>query len=132
MNIFPQGITNNFQNSQLNFSYAQAALQPLCFLDVTKNLFTFMQNNSMRYNNFFPMANELLRIIEKVNSGIVPDSQNIIYYYGKKYMENQMNVISKNVLAPDPFHFLYFLFQFLHLETNMCNRFENIIFLINL
>ena len=125
MNIFPQGITNNFQNNQLNFSYAHAALQPLCFLDVTKNLFTFMQNNGMRYNNFFPMANELLKIIEKVNSGIVPDSQNIIYYYGKKYMENQMNVISKNVLAPDPFHFLYFLFQFLHLETNMCNRFEN-------
>ena len=125
MNIFPQGITNNFQNNQLNFSYAHAALQPLCFLDVTKNLFTFMQNNSMRYNNFFPMANELLRIIEKVNSGIVPDSQNIIYYYGKKYMENQMNVISKNVLAPDPFHFLYFLFQFLHLETNMCNKYEN-------
>ena len=125
MNIFPQGITNNFQNNQLNFSYAHAALQPLCFLDVTKNLFTFMQNNGMRYNNFFPMANELLKIIEKVNSGIVPDSQNIIYYYGKKYMENQMNVITKNVLAPDPFHFLYFLFQFLHLETNMCNRFEN-------
>ena len=55
MNIFPQGITNNFQNNQLNFSYAHAALQPLCFLDTTKNLFSFMESNGMRYNNFFPI-----------------------------------------------------------------------------
>ena len=128
MNSFPQGITNNFQNNQLNFSYVHAALQPLCFLDTTKNLFSFMENNGMRYNNFFPMANELLKIIERVNSGIVPDSQNILFYYGKKYLENQMNIISKNVLATDPFHFLYFLFQFLHLETNMCNKYDNDLF----
>ena len=128
MNSFPQGITNNFQNNQLNFSYVHAALQPLCFLDTTKNLFSFMENNGMRYNNFFPMANELLKIIERVNSGIVPDSQNILFYYGKKYLENQMNIISKNVLATDPFHFLYFLFQFLHLETNMCNKYDNTLF----
>ena len=128
MNSFPQGITNNFQNNQLNFSYVHAALQPLCFLDTTKNLFSFMENNGMRYNNFFPMANELLKIIERVNSGIVPDSQNILFYYGKKYLENQMNIISKNVLATDPFHFLYFLFQFLHLETNMCKKYDNTLF----
>ena len=128
MNTFPQGITNNFQNNQLNFSYVHAALQPLCFLDTTKNLFSFMESNGMRYNNFFPMANELLKIIERVNSGIVPDSQNILFYFGKKYLENQMNIVSKNVLASDPFHFLYFLFQFLHLETNMCNKYDNNLF----
>ena len=128
MFTFPQGINNSFQNGQLNFSYAHAALQSLCFLDTTKNLFNFMENNNIRYNNFFPLANELLKIIERVNSGNVPDSQNILFYYGKKYMENQMNIVSKNVLSPDPFHFLYFLFQFLHLETNMSNNYDNTLF----
>ena len=128
MNQFPQGITNSFQNGQLNFSYAHAALQSLCCLNTTNQLFLFMNNNGMRYNMLFPMANEFLNLIEKVNNGITPDSQNIIFYFGKKYLENQTNIITKNVLSPDPFHFLYFLMHFLHLETNMSNQYDNSLF----
>ena len=71
-----------------------------------------MENNNIRYNNFFPLANELLKIIERVNSGNVPDSQNILFYYGKKYMENQMNIVSKNMLSPTLFIFCTFYFNF--------------------
>ena len=63
MNQFPQEITNSFQNGQLNFSYAHAALQSLCFLESTNKLFSFMNNNGMRYNMLFPMANEFLNLI---------------------------------------------------------------------
>ena len=128
MDSLPHGITNNFRNNELNFSYAHAVLQSLCFLDTTKELFSFMENNNMRNNNFFPMANEFLNLIEKINNGITPDSQNILIYFGKKYFENQNNIESKNVLSPDPFHFLYFFLQFLHLETNMSNPYDNSLF----
>ena len=82
----------------------------------------------MRYNTHFPMANEFLNLIEKVNNGITPDSQNILFYFGKKCSDNQGNLVSKNVLSPDPFHFLYFLFQFLHIETNMSNQYDTSLF----
>ena len=125
MDSLPHGITNNFQNNELNFSYAHAVLQSLCFLDSTERFFSFMNNNNMRKNMFFPLANEFLSLIEKVNNGITPDSQNVIIYFERKYKEYKMNIESNNVLSPDPFHFIYFFLQFLHLETNMANPFNN-------
>ena len=123
MNVFPAGICNMF-NNQLNFSYAHAALQSLFCLNSSQELFHFMINNNIRYNMLFPMANELLNIFDSIRSGNIANSQNILFYFGKYYMENKMNIQSQNVLNPDPFHFLYFLLQFLHMETNMSPNFD--------
>ena len=128
MNPQPQGIFNSYQNNSVNFSYAHSSLQSLCFLDATNRLFSFILNNGMRNNNYFPLTNELLNLIECVNSGIAADSQNILFYFVKIYRENQNYIVSHNVLAPDPFHFLYFLLQFLQLETNMFNNYDNSLF----
>ena len=131
MNNFPYGMFNSFLNNTLNFSYAHSVLQSLCFLDATKKLFSFMNNNGMRYNMLFPMANELLNIIETTKIKVA-DSQNILYLFGLKYRENIDNIPSKNVLSPDPFHFLYFLLQFLHMETNMGRSYDTSYFNQNL
>ena len=128
MNSFPVGITNNFNNGSLNFSYVHSVLQSLCFLDSTNNFFSFMEKNGMRFNMLYPIANEFLNIIYNVKNGIISDSQNILYLYSQKYLNNQMNIQSRNVLANDPFHFFYFLLQFLHLETNVAQRYNNSLF----
>ena len=131
MNVFPAGICNMF-NNQLNFSYAHAALQSLFCLNSSQELFHFMINNNIRYNMLFPMANELLNIFDSIRSGNIANSQNILFYFGKYYMENKMNIQSQNVLNPDPFHFLYFLLQFLHMETNMGRSYDTSYFNQNL
>ena len=125
MNQYPQGIYNSFRNNELNFTYAHSVLQALCFLDSTQKFFTHMNENNMRNNINFQMANELLNIIQTVNSGVRADSKFIIYLFGKYFTENKDNLPSSNVLSPDPFHFFYFLLHFLHLETNMVKEYDN-------
>ena len=127
MNPYPQGLYNSFKDNQLNFSYAHSVLQTLCFLDSSKKFFSFMKENNMRNNRYFPLSNELLNIIEMVNSGNRADSQGIIFFFAQKYLENKDSLPSQNVLSPDPFHFYYFLLQFLHMETNMIKEHNNII-----
>ena len=81
MNPYPQGLYNSFKDNQLNFSYAHSVLQTLCFLDSSKKFFSFMKGNNMRNNINFPLSNELLNIIEMVNSGNRADSQGIIFFF---------------------------------------------------
>ena len=119
-------------NNQLNFSYAHSVLQSLFFLDSSQDFYNFMINNNIRFNMLFPMANELLNIFDSIRSGNIANSQNILFYYGNYYMQNKMNIHSKNVLEPDPFHFLYFLLQFLHMETNISSTFDSSLFNQNL
>ena len=125
MKLYPQGIYNSFRNNELNFTYAHSVLQSLCFLDSTQKFFSYMNDNNMRNNINFQMANELLNLIQTVNSGNRADSKNILYFFGKYYTENINNLPSKNALSPDPFHFFYFLLYFLHLETNMVKQYDN-------
>ena len=125
MNQYPQGIYNSFRNNELNFTYAHSVLQALCFLDSTQKFFTYMNENNMRNNNNFLMANELLNIIQTVNSGTRADSKFIIFMFGKYFTENKDNLPSQNVLSPDPFHFFYFLLHFLHIETNISKNYDN-------
>ena len=124
MNSFPAGISNML-NKNLNFSYAHSVIQSLYFLDSSKYLFDFMNYNNMRNNALFPLSNELLNIYECIKQGKTANSQNILFYYYKYYEENKYNIQSKNVLKPDPFHFIYFLSQFLHIETNITKIFDN-------
>ena len=131
MNPYPQGLYNSFKNNQLNFSYAHSVLQTLCFLDSSKKFFSFMKGNNMRNNRYFPLSNELLNIIEMVNSGNRADSQGIIFFFAQKYLENKDSLPSQNVLSPDPFHFYYFLLQFLHMETNMIKEHNNNFYELN-
>ena len=74
MKLYPQGIYNSFRNNELNFTYAHSVLQSLCFLDSTQKFFSYMNDNNMRNNINFQMANELLNLIQTVNSGNRADS----------------------------------------------------------
>ena len=125
MNIYPQGIYNSFRNNELNFSYAHAVLQSLCFLNLKEKLFSFMINNNIRFNTNFSLTNELLNLITSVNNGITADSRNLIYHYVNIYRNIANMIQDDKALSPDSYHFMDYLFKFLHLETNMSNYFDN-------
>ena len=90
-----------------------------------------MNDNNMRNNNYFQLSNQLLNLIQTVNSRIRADSQNIIFLFGKYYIENKDSLPSQNVLSADPFHFFYFLLQFLHMETNIMKEYDNHFYELN-
>ena len=75
--------------------------------------------NNMRNNPQYSLNNSLFVLIAdliKCNEG---NSQIIIFSFSNSYNNNSSIILTKNVLSPDPFHFLYFLIQFLHIENNM-------------
>ena len=121
--IIPKGIIYNLEDNNHNYSYAHATLQSLCFLYTTKELFSFMELHQMRDNNkyIYKFANEFLNLIEKIKQGITPESKDIIKYFKESYEKQKKSIYSENVLAEDPFHFLYFFLHFLHQETNIKN-----------
>ena len=124
MNRYPQGIFNSFRNNELNFSYAHAVLQSLCFLNLKNKLLSFMIKNNIRFNTNFSLTNELLNIITSVNNGVTADSQSLIYYYVNIYRNSANMIQNDKALSPDAYHFMDYLFRFLHLETNMSKYFD--------
>ena len=117
-NIIPRGI-RNFQNG--NFSYANSVLQSLSCLNCIKeiadneNIITNIQNSQ------FILTKEFLNLVIILNKipNKDPFSDYIILYFNKFYNNCKNHIQSQNVLNNDPFHFTYFLLQFMHLETNL-------------
>lgn len=116
-NIFPRGI-KNFQNG--NFSYANCVLQSIsclnCIKDIicNQNIINHIQHSQLLLTKEFI---NILFILNKIyNKDVCSDE--IIIYFQKYYNHYKSYIQSKNVLNNDPFHFLYFLLQFLHLENN--------------
>ena len=118
-NRFPTGIKTLVNQ---DYSYANSVIQSLGNLDCIKQLIN-IQNLQYLKNNPDPSLTKefftLLFIINNVNKEPIIDD--FIVSFKQAYNKNQSIIISKNVLSPDPFHFLYFLLQFIHLEINQCN-----------
>ena len=113
----PRGI----MNSQFgDFSYANCVLQSLSCLDYLKEVINnkeiilkLQQSEYSLTNNVF----NLIFILNKIHNKEA-SSDPIINSFIDKYNKYKSMVKSKNILNKDPFHFLYFLLQFLHLEIN--------------
>ena len=116
VNQYPmKGIINTTSNS--NFSYAHSVLQSLSCLDVTKEFVKLVVFENINPN--FLLTKELYALIFVLNGGEEGLSNDIIRKFKDCYEKNKANIQSPNVLKEDPFHFLFFLLQFTHLESNV-------------
>lgn len=116
---YPRGITNS-NNGE--FSYANGVL---LFLRIP-SLITYLQ----QFAQFFKVDNQnsryrLLKAINELYSSDNPDSKNVIKVLNDLYEENRAKLNSINPLPQDPYNFLFFLLQFLHLEVNFSPRTAN-------
>ena len=99
-----------------NFSYAHSVLQSLSNLDTSKEFIRAYEFDKINPN--FLLTKELYALIFVLNGGNQGLSNDIIQKFKDHYYKNQSTIQSKNVLKEDPFHFLFFLLQFVHLESN--------------
>lgn len=105
-------------NKSGEFSYAHSTLQSLSCLDIlyektNQNQFIQCLPNYSLTKEFFCLLYNLYNIPNEY-----ADSNTLIDYFEKIYYKNKGNINSQNVLNHDPFHFLYFLLQFMHIEIN--------------
>ena len=118
MSQFPmKGIKNPNPNN--DFSYAHSVLQSLGCLDCAKLFIDRSNLNIMRNNPQYSLTSSLFDLIYNLINGNEGNSQNIISSFINSFYNNSSIIKTKNVLSQDPFHFLYFLIQFLHFENNM-------------
>jgi hypothetical protein len=110
-----KGIINTTSNS--NFSYAHSVLQSLSCLDITKEFVKSVVFEKINPN--FLLTKELYALIFVLNGGKEGLSNDIIQKFRDCYQKHKANIQSPNVLKEDPFHFLFFLLQFIHLESNV-------------
>jgi hypothetical protein len=100
-----------------NYSYAHSVLQSICCLDASKEFINSIDFNLIDQNA--KLSKELYALINVLNLGKAGVSNDIIPLFKECYDKNKSIIQSKNVLKEDPFHFLFFLLQFIHFETNV-------------
>jgi len=112
-----RGIRNN---ANYNYSYVHAVLQSLSCLDCAKQFVNIVDsNNQYNNNNQFQLTVEVSALFKRLNLGYEGYSPLIIKLVNDLYQNNKSRIISKNALSNDPYHFLFLLLDFLHLENNM-------------
>ena len=122
-NIIPNRGIISFRNG--DYSYAHAVLQSLSCLDCIYNIISHNQLFQFLQNSNYILTKDLFQLLSYLynnNSNQPASSQNILNSFEIMYNKNQNYIKSKNVLNPDPFHFLYFLLQFIHIEINNPNN----------
>lgn len=112
-----KGISNP---SKDNFSYVHSALQSLSCLECTQQFLNYTNQNNMNNNptRFF-LTKALFDLLNDLTNGKEGNSQNIIKGFIKSYNINSSFIQENNVFSQEPFYFLYFLLQFLHIENNI-------------
>ena len=109
-----------YNNSNYNFSYVHSVLQALSCLDCAKQFVYFVDsNNQYNNNNQFQLTSAVSQLFKSLNNGYEGNSSLIIELFQILYQNNKTKIISKNALSNDPYHFLFLLLDFLHLENNM-------------
>lgn len=117
MICFPmKGIHNN---SGYNFSYVHSVLQSLSCLNSSKQFLILNKNNPFLNTPQFLMTKAFYNLVNILNCGMEANSGDIVTLFKNAFLKNALNIKSKNVLSNDPFHFLNYSLEFLHLENNM-------------
>ena len=107
---YPDGIFNNTING--DFSHVNSVLQSLSNTDLINQFQKFAQFKNIYNTNNYRLIKAIIGLANHF------DSSNIIQVYRTIYNENINKLGNNRVLAPDPFHFLFYLLQFLHMEAN--------------
>lgn len=119
MNYPMKGIIN-FSN--YNWSYVHSVIQSLSCLESSKQLVVLNRNNPILNSPLFAMTNSFINLINTLICGMEGNSADIIQNFKNSYIKHQNSINSKNVLSNDPYHFLHYSLQFLHLENNMAQN----------
>ena len=105
-----------------NYSYAKSVIQSLGNLDCIKQLINLQHLEFLSNNSNFILTKEFFNILFIMNNlNKEPIIDDLVIQFKQAYIKNNSNIKSPNVLNQDPFHFLYFLLQFIHLEINRVN-----------
>ena len=119
MNINHFSVKGIINNNLGDYSYAHSVLQALSCLDSSNYIAQNLPMFKIDYNPNFYLTTATFQLIDSLNKGKECNSQYFMQCYINAYEKNKSIIQIGNVLFPDPFHFLYFLLQFLHLETNI-------------
>ena len=112
-----KGINNpNFKN---DFSYAHSVLQSLSCLDCANDFLKLTNTFNLKNSPKFALTNALFDLFHDLHNGKEGNSQNTIATFINSYQNNASIIKTNKVISHDPFYFLYFLLQFLHMENNM-------------
>ena len=113
----PRRGVKNFNKE--DYSYANSVLNSLSCLDCIREL-TNKEILGKIYQKNFYLAKDFFNLIFILNriDNQEACSQEIIASFQKAYYRYKNLIKSKNVLKRDPYHFLFFLLQFLHIEIN--------------
>ena len=92
---------------QRDNSYANSVIQSLVNLE---NMQKLLNNESLDFinkNTNLLLTKEFYNIMQIIlKIGKEPCSDFLIDYFKQYYNNNKSSIVSKNVLCPDPFHFL--------------------------
>ena len=116
------GVIIYYPNNE-DYSYAHSVLQCLLvhpFMYEIDNFINQNMNNDIFNNdNNFLLTKELYSMNKRILKGIPAVSNNILEIF-KNYVEKNKNVFQniEEVYKKEPYNFMYYLFQFLHLELN--------------
>lgn len=122
MSLFSyRGIKNLNQG---DYSYAHSVLQSLCCLECSRQLLQISRND-MQNNNNYSLTNAVLDLLNCLYNGQEGNSQNVLTCFINSYNKHSAYIKTKNVLNQDPFHFIFFLLNFLHLENNEVQNVNN-------
>ena len=126
--FFPSGIfcPNNYGDC----SYAHSVLQSLLMHPLMKIEYEYFSNlihSCNLNNNRFRLTKELLNIYKTINKNQPANSNNIIESYLTIANENIKSLGNNyKFKEKDPFHFMLYFLQFLHLELNFSrNNFDD-------
>ena len=125
--FFPSGI---FNPNNGDCSYAHSVLQSLLMHPLMKIEYEYFSNlihSCNLNNNRFRLTKELLNIYNKINENQPANSRKIIDSYLKIANENIQSFGNNyKFTEKDPFHFMLYFLQFLHLELNFSrNNFDD-------
>ena len=128
MSLFSyKGIKNLNQG---DYSYAHSVLQSLCCLDCSRQ-FLQISRNDIQNNPNYLLTNAVFDLLNCLYNGQEGNSQNVLVCFINSYKRHSAYISTKNVLNQDPFHFIFFLLNFLHLENNKVQSANNNINLDN-
>ena len=95
-----------------DFSHAHSVLQSLSCLDssnyIAQNLNLFNIGNNPNYY----LTGATFDLFDSVNKGKEGSSQYFMQCFNNAYEKNKSIIQIENVLYPDPFHFVFFYFNF--------------------
>ena len=112
--ILMKGIKNS---SQGDYSYAHSVLQSLCCLESIKEFMSRPMNDIIN-NPKFLLTNAMYDLINCLINRKEGNSFNVLNSFINTYNNYSTLIPSRNVLNKDPFHFIFFLLHFLHIENN--------------